>query len=255
LHITKGYFSRDHGKPLRAYALTRLRAYARSTNLKDHPLSHFEVFRELWENDTAEYYGFEVSGSVIDSLCEFHNVLWFVGNADCSDDVDRRGYGLEGHGFSGWQRFSDRILLHPEYVPGAFVLSPPFDTDGGFVIGSFGLVHLFMQCSQTDLAVVSNVPLFDPLPTLVDFAVWAHERHNADEAAGRADPFFNVREAGCIFQMAYGWDEPEHSLRYSVEHGLPYGVWLGKVRAAAREWLDQTAFPPKWFPGVEVFEP
>jgi hypothetical protein len=212
--------------------------------------------RTLGSRIFYDRYKFHPHRAVADALCRLEAVLQFIGNAHSHDTVNCVGYGLEATGYFGsWQSFDESVQLPSLSSSGTTVFGRTALSVGGFSLGRFGLVHLFVECSSTDVAVVSNVPLSDPLPTLVDFAVWAHERWAADEEAGLADPFFNVREAGCIFQMAYGWDEPEHNLRESVEHGLPYGAWLGKVRAAAREWLEQTAFPPKWFAGVEVFEP
>ena len=154
-----------------------------------------------------------------------------------------------------WTDFPDRIF-HPgcEKGCGKTVFSKPYPVQGGYILGAFGLSHCFFQLSEFEISIVSNLPVFDPFPTLIDYALWAHRRYADDESRGRLDPAFNVKEPGCLFQMAYGWDDPGHNLRYSVVDS-PFDEWLVRMRTAAREWLEQTQFPPQWHPGVVPFQP
>jgi hypothetical protein len=154
-----------------------------------------------------------------------------------------------------------------------FVLSPTVSKL--FSFGRFGLANCFVECSDADFTVVTNLPLEDPLPTLLDYCIYSLR----DQAQDRVDDFAK-RSGGALFQMAYGWESPIHNDRFDgyylrqiqLKPGMEtidlyrsnlsrepdldeYETWLSEKRAFARKWLAQTPYPPKWFPGVEPHLP
>lgn len=186
--------------------------------------------------------------------------------------------GIHGYEMSedvGWWSLEEASRRGPdgiEFGRNIFVRSPATSKLFGFA--SFGWVQCYVECSGTDFWVVSNLPMEDPLPTLLDYCISAL-RVPSEE--WRNDP---NRCGGALFQMAYGWDDPEHNYRFDGHYlrqvlmnpGLEssnlyrsnlqrdpdldeYAAWLAEKRAFARQWLEQTRYPPKWFPGVEPHLP
>jgi hypothetical protein len=222
----------------------------------DDPSINFDdsVSPEIFRHQIRHHLGLELSTDLLSVLVEFQKLVCIVGSAGSKETQDRDGYWLE-RDFS-WQNLDDRLMHDPicEAGCGRFVFAKPYPVQAGYWFATFGMTHCFFQISGSDISIVSNVPVFDPFPTLMDYALWAHRKFADEERDGRSDPTFNVKEPGCLFQMAYGWDDPQHNLRYSVEES-PYDSWLDRMRSTAREWLAQTKFPPKWHPGVQVFDP
>jgi hypothetical protein len=219
----------------------------------ESPLTQFPKIGPInWPKVIANNHGFQTSDTMLESLRRL-DALVSVPNCERRSGV-RSGCLLEARNLLTWLSFEKPLFLPTRAYLGTHVFRP-LETNGGFSLGQFGLVELFVQCSPDDVAIATNLPLVDPVPTLVDFAVWANARWAVLEAAGESVASFDVREAGCLFQMAFGWDEPDHNLRYWVPRDVSYPAWLSNVRAVAREWLEQTTFPPEWLPGTPVFEP
>jgi hypothetical protein len=168
---------------------------------------------------------------------------------------------------------NQRGQVGTEFGDRVFVLAPTVSKF--FSFGRFGLVNCYVECSDSDFRVVSNLPLEDPLPTLLDYCIYSLR----DPAQDRVGDFAK-RSGGALFQIAYGWENPVHNYRFDgyylrqiqLKPGLEttnlyrsnlsrepdveeYEAWLAEKRAFARKWLEQTSYPPKWFPGVDPHLP
>jgi hypothetical protein len=134
---------------------------------------------------------------------------------------------------------------------GTHIFTDPDMIQEGYLFARFGLVCCFLQVTPQNIRVVTNLPVHDPLPTLVDYALFSAQR---EALLPEVEAEGVLREAGCLYQMSYGWDNEAHNLR-NQSADEPFEEWLPIRKALARDWLAQTTVPPQWHAGISPYLP
>jgi hypothetical protein len=143
----------------------------------------------------------------------------------------------------------------------------------GFVFFDQGLVKIAAQVSVDDIEIVSNLPISNPVESVVDALLFIYEQAiHRSPLSSRLERPLDIESIGGVnlvgfhYPMAYGWDAPLLDILHDVvpstvlgDSGkiervlLPFDTWIGRIRAMAAEWLSVTNHPPHWEPGFTSF--